>query len=837
MKRPILPVLLTLVAFPLMAEEAPAPKGDAAERDKRMEEVLKERAAKQERDRVLGQHWLGVGRELKKDNRLEEAADAFRKAADLMPDSPEAQAELQTIQSVMGVLPSRSAEALDELSRAHLASEDQKSVFVQSRIREGQRMMGEQRFAEALQVLREAQETVRWMAFGSPDQERLRAEVNTLTKEAQRHALEEETRLKERQRTQAAIEAQKDYEAMRLQKERRVASLRSQGAEALRGERWLDAEHISAELDDLLPGDSGAANLKALARERRHVSTRYGMAKEYQEEWRNQREAVKEGQVPYGYGPSGSVRFPDDWDKIQHRADSLSQVEQADADPQWKQVLREKLARSVHFKLPDSTFKDAKEYFEKELLHGPIIVDRLAAEKDPQLDEKPVTLESPQDGMSLQSALNFLARNVGLAWTLRDESVVFTTEEGMTEPNVPRDYDVHDLLITTQDFIGPTIGMGGGGGGGAGPGISFDKQADPNEDEKITGESLVELIKEQTNKDVWDKQGANIQPKNGKIFVNAPPATHRQILEILRRLRDNRTLQVMIQARFIQVIDASLEGLGVNWTGLNDTAGGVSAGFENPRGLRTDIRAAVRNTDTASAIGTGVFPRTFNGTLNETPTTVMQIAFLDNFQASALITAVEKSGKGNVLTAPTLLCFNTQRANMVSVTQYAYIQDITAVVQVQAVAYDPEIGYVQTGIVFDVRPVVSSDRKYITLELRPTVSELKSIRTVFTSGSVTGAGANGNTQSNIFVEAPIVNMNAIRTTVSIPDGGTLLIGGLTNYDQTHNYAATPFLSKIPFLSALFSAKTDAQNRQSLVILVKAQIIDQREIETERFGKD
>ncbi|GEM_PF-6987663 len=38
-------------------------------------------------------------------------------------------------------------------------------------------------------------------------------------------------------------------------------------------------------------------------------------------------------------------------------------------------------------------------------------------------------------------------------------------------------------------------------------------------------------------------------------------------------------------------------------------------------------------------------------------------------------------------------------------TQYAYIKDITAVVQVQAVAYDPEIGYVQTGSVLDTRVV------------------------------------------------------------------------------------------------------------------------------------
>ncbi len=841
MKRPILTAVLALASFPqlslMAADEAepPAPKASASERERRMEEVARERAAKMERDRILGEHHLNLGRELKTGNRLEEAAEAFRTAVSLMPDSAEAVQELRDIESTLGHLPGRREKALDELGKAHRAAEDEKTVSVQHRIGESRRLMAEQRFTEALQALREAQETVRWMAFGSPDQERLRAEVNAMTKEAQRHALEEEVSLKERQRLQAAVEAQKDYEAMRLQKQRRVAALRSQGNEALKAERWMDAEHVAAELDDLLPGDSGAANLKALARERRHVSTRYGLKGTYAEEDRNTREAAKESQIPFGYGPEGSVRFPEDWDRVQARADSMSQVEQVDADPPWKQQLRGKLASTVHFKLPDLTFKDAKEYFEKELLKSPIVVDNLAKEKDPGLDEKPISMESPEQGMSLQSALTHLAHAVSLEWTLKEEAVLFTTAEGLAEPNVLKDYDVHDLLVAIQDFIGPTIGMGGGGAGG--PGIVFDKTADAAEDEKITGESLMELIKEQIDnkaKDLWTNQGASVQFRNGKLFVNGPPSVHKQVQSLLSKLRDNRTLQVMIQARFIQLIDASVEGLGVDWTGLTETAGTVSAGFTNPRGLRTQIEAGTSN-NAANFINTGTFPRTFNGSLTNAPTTVMSVAFLDNFQAQALITAVEKSGKGNILTAPTLLCFNTQRANMVSVTQYAYIQDITAVVQVQAVAYDPEIGYVQTGIVFDVRPVVSADRKYITLELRPTVSELKTIRTVFTSGAITTQIR--GLQQNTFVEAPVVNMSAIRTTVSVPDGGTLLIGGLTNYDQTHNQTGTPFLSKIPFLSALFSAREDAHNRNSLVILVKAQIVDQREIENDRFGRD
>ena len=223
MNRSILSAVLALASFPLLAEEAPpapaAPKnaGDASEqerRDRRMEEVAQARAAKLEQNRILGEHYLAEGRRLKQENRLEDAAVSLRRAAELIPESAEVRQELREVDGALGNLMGRREVALDELNKAHTASEDEKTVFVQHRIREGQRLMGEQRFAEALQILREAQETVRWMAFGSADQERLRAEVATLTKEAQRSALEEEVRLKERQRAQAAVEAQKDYEAI-----------------------------------------------------------------------------------------------------------------------------------------------------------------------------------------------------------------------------------------------------------------------------------------------------------------------------------------------------------------------------------------------------------------------------------------------------------------------------------------------------------------------------------------------------------------------------------------------------------------------------------------------
>lgn len=57
----------------------------------------------------------------------------------------------------------------------------------------------------------------------------------------------------------------------------------------------------------------------------------------------------------------------------------------------------------------------------------------------------------------------------------------------------------------------------------------------------------------------------------------------------------------------------------------------------------------------------------------------------------------------------------------------------------------------------------------VTLELRPTISQLTGMRQVFTSGALTtaGQGQTGGFQQNIFIEAPITQLTSVRTTVEV----------------------------------------------------------------------
>ena len=70
--------------------------------------------------------------------------------------------------------------------------------------------------------------------------------------------------------------------------------------------------------------------------------------------------------------------------------------------------------------------------------------------------------------------------------------------------------------------------------------------------------------------------------------------------------------------------------------------------------------------------------------------------------------------------------------------------------------------------------------------------------------------------------------------MSVPDGGTLLIGGLKLSGERDVDAGVPILSRIPILKRAFSNTSNVKDDQVLLILIKPTIIIQEEAEAEAF---
>jgi type II secretory pathway component GspD/PulD (secretin) len=140
------------------------------------------------------------------------------------------------------------------------------------------------------------------------------------------------------------------------------------------------------------------------------------------------------------------------------------------------------------------------------------------------------------------------------------------------------------------------------------------------------------------------------------------------------------------------------------------------------------------------------------------------------------------------------------------------------------------------GVTLDVKATVSADRRYVQMDLRPQQASLDtSINpTGFQTYVITAAVPGG--VSAFTIELPRVIVQDFKTTVSVPDSGTLLLGGTRRFSEADVETGVPILSKVPILKRLFNNRASLRSATNLLILIRPKIIIQAE-EEHKLGFD
>ena len=107
----------------------------------------------------------------------------------------------------------------------------------------------------------------------------------------------------------------------------------------------------------------------------------------------------------------------------------------------------------------------------------------------------------------------------------------------------------------------------------------------------------------------------------------------------------------------------------------------------------------------------------------------------------------------------------------------------------------------------------------MTLEIDPQITDVR------LSGFVTANGP---------IQVPEFDVNEIHTYGAVPDGGTMLVGGLKQAGEVEVEAGVPVLSKIPALRRAFTNRTRQKDERVLLMLLKPKIIIQDEQEQMAF---
>jgi general secretion pathway protein D len=456
---------------------------------------------------------------------------------------------------------------------------------------------------------------------------------------------------------------------------------------------------------------------------------------------------------------------------------------------------------------------------------------------------------------------------VKLGYTVDEGVITISTEEDLSKNVITRVYDIRDLIINVPDFDdapdfnlsnatrgGSRSGGGGGGGGGqsllGNSGNNREEEQGPKRQDLV--DAITKLITDTVAPDSWRDVGGSVgsmRELSGQLIVTQTPENQRLLSNLLEQLRETRAIQVSIEARFLTVQRNFMEDVGLDVDFSFNNQGKVGSHW-SPVSVNQNTSDYTANPDTTlpgnlstafNNSATGGSGNSNTGALNLS--TGYGNAFLDDFQVSLLLRATQASQHSTLVTAPRITLFNGQRAYVLVATQRAYVSDLNPVVANNAVGFDPTIDTIESGVLLDVQATVSSDRKYVTLTLRPQLARILNIFTfTFASSQVTSGSTNTNTGDGAAtqltgfgtIQQPELQITEVRTTVSVPDSGTLLIGGQTLAGELEREAGVPILSKIPFLKRLFTNRSVAKDDQVLLILVKPTIIIQREQEEKQF---
>ncbi len=98
-----------------------------------------------------------------------------------------------------------------------------------------------------------------------------------------------------------------------------------------------------------------------------------------------------------------------------------------------------------------------------------------------------------------------------------------------------------------------------------------------------------------------------------------------------------------------------------------------------------------------------------------------------------------------------------------------------------------------------------------------------------------GSGLGGGSAAiNAQIQLPRFNLTTVSTTVTVPDGGTVLLGGVKRLNEERREFGVPVLSKTPMLNRLFRNIGIGRTTSSLMLMVTPRIIILEE-EEERLG--
>ena len=792
-----------------------------------------------ERRAALIQNYLATAQSLRSKGELQAAKLELLKAKELNPNDDQVRTQLASVQAELGEPAGSIVTYAEEQARLRQIGEQRARVNVEMQLQKAKAAMADRNFAGAIEELRlaaltiELKDQVDWMD--------LPAQVAS-TKAAAEKAYDEQQRASQaQQNAELAERLRVEYQAKESRRRAQVDALLQQAQVAFEARRFAYAQELSYKAMQLEPQN-------AIAYEMHNASVK-ASRDVVNEDYYNQRakairqmlEADEELKVPQ---TSILELDRDTWERANNRA-GFNKRTQAVIDPidqaVWDKVRTEQVGKLTYTE-ETGEFLDVVKNIN--LITGVQILTTPEAREIISSESIKVVIELV-GSLTLKDFLNHMVgRSANLAWTVKNGVVLIGNKSQAAGTILTEIYPVKDLVFKRTQFLPPTIrdipGEDAGdvprtGGEGEDP-VAYIEIGD-----------LVNNLKEASDPAYWETEGVDLRAEeSGFIAVTASPEMHEKILLVLNDMRRFATPIVTIDSKFLTISRNFLQEVGVDIRGLGGsgnkgdtvTLDDVTNGLQNnaSRGLDNggtgdpaanplagaffndggdgDVRARSEN----------YFAQDLGRVLSPTGGLTAGWTLIDDTQLNVILRAVEKQQDAEIVNSQILSVLNRERGHVAVINQTAYVRDFDVEVAQAAFIADPKVDVIQDGFVLDVQPVVHHDRKYVTLNLNPTVAELTRPIPTFTTSLA------GSTLP-VTLQLPNLTVTNFSTTVKVPDGGTVLLGGLRQMLTKERRAEVPILARLPLISFLFKQEGSVDENRSLMVMVRAQITDLQDTKT------
>lgn len=337
----------------------------------------------------------------------------------------------------------------------------------------------------------------------------------------------------------------------------------------------------------------------------------------------------------------------------------------------------------------------------------------------------------------------------------------------------------------------------------AGPFVTRVVSIDYADAKKLT-ENLLDLLpKDKEGKSVGS---VKVDEHSNALIIQATRQDMTRLFPIIEKI-DKPTPQILIKANIVETTKSTARNLGIQWggvwgkvgsQGLYVTPGGTAGSTTYPGNVFSGGYSATSGSKGMSGQGFGVnFPAASLGA--GTASLGLMYGTIGGNILELQLSALQKDGKVNILSSPSLTTLDNQKAFTESGEKVPYVTTESS-------------GGTLTK-------TVKFENAVLRLEITPHVIDGKNLKMKILvqkdEVDILGRNVEGN---------PYLTKKQTETNLIVQDGETIVISGLTKQTKSENISGVPWLKEIPVLGWLFKGEGKSESMDEVLIFITPTIL-------------